>query len=157
MLAKQFLVSPPITRVKLSVFTQAQKRFRFVQSTDLKGRIGAKLLGMSLGEKLDDFSRHNLVIEEAVDLRALFKMLEYGRVDYVVMYEEAAQAFLKQHALQNRIVALDKALGFESVHFLGSPRSHCIKKLARFFDGETDTNGNAEQTVSGAQSSDSSP
>ena len=157
LLANQFLVSKPIASVKLSVFTRVTKKIRFNQPEDLRGLVGAKLLGMSLGEALDSFARNNLVIEEAVDLQALFKMLEYGRVDYVVMYEEAALAFIRERALQTKIAPLEKALGYESVHFLASPRSHCIKKLARFFEGELKQVSSSEGMMPDAQSSEDRP
>lgn len=127
-----FDFSVPISSINLKVYANRDYPFKFDQLSDLESLIGGKLLGMSLGDKVDKFAFENLVIEEKISLASLFKMLAFGRLDYVVMYETAGDQFLQKTNLHHSIVSLDKPLHVIDLHIAATRKSTCkasIKKV----------------------------
>jgi ABC-type amino acid transport substrate-binding protein len=124
-----FEFSEPISFINLRVYVNQNNSFKFNQLSDLKSLIGGKLLGMSFGDEVDNYAFNHLVIEEKLSLASLFKMLEYGRLDYVIMYENAGSTYIKENKLEQKITALAKPLHVNDVYIAASKHSYCYSNI----------------------------
>ncbi len=128
--AKAFHFSPPVSEINLKVFTRNNAAFRFNSMRDLLQKRGAKILGMNLGDEANTFAHQNLVIDETISVYSLFKMLEVGRVDYIIMPEYAGVKFIKDNQLTSRVAMLEGTFSAINVHIALSKNSVCQTALA---------------------------
>lgn len=126
---KLFKFSMPIAAIRFNLYVRKNKPFQFTTLSDLSPYIGGKLLGQSLGDQVDNFAFNHLVIEEKLSLKSLFKMLEYGRLDYVVVYEQAAIQYISENELSDKVMALEKPIYETNVHIAATRHRHCSSDI----------------------------
>lgn len=126
-----FRFSQAVSQAQISIFTRANKAIDFKDLSDLIDLRGVKLLGMSLGNEADEFAFENLVIDETLSVRSLFKMVEVGRADYGVMYHSAGTKYLNQYNLSQKIVAEQTPLTIIDIHIAATKKSKCPQNIDR--------------------------
>lgn len=124
-----FLYSVPVAHIDISIFNLHQSDFTFKELTDLNGKFGVKTLGMNLSPTVEDYAFENLVIEETVSAKSLFKMIEVGRVDYGIMYKYAGEQFLRENKLDKLIKAQPVSLAVENVYIAATQKSPCTNNI----------------------------
>lgn len=128
---KQFNYSLAVHRAELKVFVRSDQQFNFTQLSDLQGLNGAKVRGMSLGQKADDYAFSHLVIDDVPDPTSLLKMVATGRVDFGIFYADAGMRELKQNKLNKEIVMLDGSVSREGLYIAYSKSSKCQTKIEK--------------------------
>lgn len=126
---KQFKYSPAVHHAELKVFVRYDQQFNFSQLSDLQGLSGAKVRGMSLGQKADDYAFSHLVINDVPEPRSLLKMVATGRIDFGIFYASAGMRELKRNKLEKKIVILDKSVSLEGLYIAYSKTSRCQPKI----------------------------
>lgn len=129
----EFIFSPPVTYAHLTVFSRQDSQLDVTEISDLRGLRGAKLIGMDFDKEVKNFALKELILEKAMTLESLFKMLNYGRVDYVIAYEQTGLRYLKKLGLERVIISHEIALSSDSVHIMAAKKNACIKHLEGIF------------------------
>jgi polar amino acid transport system substrate-binding protein len=122
---KKFNFSDAIHYVDLKVFVLNDRRFDFSQMSDLVGKTGGKLRGMSLGEKADEYSFNNLVIDDVPSPKSLFQMVASGRLDYGIFYGSTGKQEVEKYNLTSTIEILPRAVATEGLYIAFSKNSQC--------------------------------
>jgi len=122
---KQFNYSPEVHHADLKVFVRYDQQFNFTQLSDLEGLNGAKVRGMSLGQKADEYAFSHLVINDVPDPKSLLKMVATGRIDFGIFYASAGRKELKRNKLEEKIVLLDGSVSREGLFIAYSKSSKC--------------------------------
>ncbi|GEM_PF-1857579 len=131
---KQFLFSTPVHYAELRVFVRKDRRFDYSHISDLKGKHGAKVRGMSLGQAADDYAFNNLVIDDAPSPKNVFQMVASGRLDYGVFYWTTGLIEVERNNLTAIVEALPNAVSKEGLYIAYSKNSHCQDEIAQLND-----------------------
>jgi polar amino acid transport system substrate-binding protein len=126
---KKFNFSDAIHYVDLRVFVRRNRRFHFSQMSDLVGKTGGKLRGMSLGEKADEYSFNYLVIDDVPSPKSLFQMIESGRLDYGIFYGSTGKQEVEKYNLTSTIEILPRAVATEGLYIAFSKNSQCQSQI----------------------------
>ena len=127
---KQFNYSPEVHHADLKVFVRYDQQFNFTQLGDLQGLNGAKVRGMSLGQKADEYAFSHLVINDVPDPKSLLKMVATGRVDFGIFYASTGRKELQRNKLEEKIVLLDGSVSREGLFIAYSKTSKCQDQIA---------------------------
>jgi polar amino acid transport system substrate-binding protein len=122
---KKLKFSDAIHFAELRVFVRRDRRFDFSQMSDLVGKTGGKLRGMSLGEKADEYSFNYLVIDDVPSPKSLFQMIASGRLDYGIFYGSTGKQEVEKYNLTSTIEILPTAVATEGLYIAFSKKSQC--------------------------------
>jgi len=128
--AKQLLMSKEIARESLNVFTLQSRTFELNKWDDLKDKHGVMPRGMAVGESFEQY-RKNINLIEVNTHQQIFKMLNKGRADYVLMAKNSARPYLKKEENRN-VIMLDTPINYYSVRISFSKNSSCQKLFNQF-------------------------
>jgi polar amino acid transport system substrate-binding protein len=126
---KQFQFSNAVHLAELRVFVRKDRSFKFTQLSDLVGKQGGKVRGMSLGQKADNYAFNNLVIDDLPSPKSLFQMVESGRVDYGIFYWSTGMQEIERYNLSSIIEVLPTALATEGLYIAFSKSSLCQSQI----------------------------
>lgn len=128
---KQFQFSQPVHYAELRVFVRKDRSFNYEEISDLKGRSGGKVRGMSLGQEADDYAFNHLVIDDAPSPKSLFQMVASGRLDYGIFYWSTGMQEVERNGLTDIIEVLPNAVSKEGLYIAYSKNSRCQDKITR--------------------------
>lgn len=128
---KQFLFSSPVHFAELRVFVRKDRSFDFNQISDLIGRSGGKVRGMSLGQEAEDYAFENLIIDDVPSPKSLFQMVAGGRLDYGIFYWSTGKQEIEKNNLSSIIDILPYALSKEGLYIAFSKNSQCQAKISQ--------------------------
>jgi len=126
---KQFQFSPPVHYAELRVFVRKDRSFKYSHISDLEGKNGAKVRGMSLGQEADDYAFNHLVIDDAPSPKSLFQMVASGRLDYGIFYWSTGKKEIDRHKLKDIIEILPSAVSKEGLYIAYSKNSNCQSQI----------------------------
>jgi polar amino acid transport system substrate-binding protein len=126
---KKFNFSDAIHYAELRVFVRRDRRFDFSQMSDLLGKTGGKLRGMSLGEKADEYSFNNLIIDDVPSPKSLFQMVASGRLEYGIFYWSTGKQEVEKYNLTSIIEILPTAVATEGLYVAFSKNSQCQSQI----------------------------
>lgn len=129
----EFIFSPPVTYAHLTVFSRQDSQLNVTDISDMKGLRGVKLIGMDFDKEINNLALKELVLEKAMTLESMFKMVNYGRVDYAIAYQQTGRRYLKKLGLERVIKSHDIALSSDSIHIMAAKNNACIKRLEGIF------------------------
>lgn len=130
---EHFLFSFPVTHANLTVFSRHDANLNIKTLSDLKNLRGVKLLGMSLGEELNKFVLEELIVDETRSLESVFKMTQYGRVDYAIAYEKAGLRYVDKLGLSPVIKSHNISLSSDSIHIMVAKNNACLENMNAIF------------------------
>ncbi|WP_036664910.1 substrate-binding periplasmic protein [Paludibacterium yongneupense] len=113
-------------------FVDVRRPFPFRDRNDLIARRGAIALGNVFGGGFDEFMQRRLQVTETSDLNQLFKLLEYGRVDYSVIGLYPGLAWMAAQHKLGHFTALQPYLTHADNYVAFSRASPCLKWLPAF-------------------------
>jgi polar amino acid transport system substrate-binding protein len=113
-------------------FVDSRRTFAFHGREDLIGRRGAIALGNVFGDAFDRFLHQRLQVVETADVNQLFKLLEYGRIEYGIIGLYPGLAWMAAQHKANRFLALTPPLAASSNYVAFSRASACLKWLPAF-------------------------
>ncbi len=127
--AKQFDFSTAVHFAELRVFVRKDGHFNFNQLSDLVGKSGGKVRGMSLGQKADIYSFNNLILDDVPSPKSLFKMVASGRLEYGIFYWSTGRQELERHNLSSTLDILPVAVATEDLYIAFSKNSRCQSQI----------------------------
>jgi polar amino acid transport system substrate-binding protein len=126
---KRFKYSAAIHFAELRVFVRKDRRFDYNQLSDLVGRQGAKVRGMSLGQEADNYSFNNLVFYDVPSPKHLFQMVESERLDFGVFYWSTGLQEIEKYNLTSMIDVLPTPIATEGLYIAFSKSSRCQSQI----------------------------
>ena len=127
---KYFHFSIPYFVNEARVFVKKGAEFPFTQLSDLIGHRGIIPLGGSFGEEFDSFAvKHKLKLETLATKQQLVTAILQGLSDYFIQDYRDGMTYLKQHGLEDKIVALNHSVSVTPVHLAVSRQSSCAALL----------------------------
>jgi polar amino acid transport system substrate-binding protein len=126
---KKFNFSDAVHFAELRVFVRRDSRFDFSQMSDLVGKTGGKVRGMSLGEKADEYAFNNLVLDDVPSPKSLFQMIESGRLEYGIFYWSTGKQEIEKYNLTSTIEILPTAVATEGLYIAFSKNSQCQSQI----------------------------
>ncbi|MCP3923121.1 MAG: amino acid ABC transporter substrate-binding protein [Desulfobacterales bacterium] len=129
---KLYNYSIPILQDEIRAFVLKGNEFKFNSFKDLEGKKGGIPFGASFGFEFDTYAKKHLKIDSGSrNKNALFTKLSKGRNDYFVSALFDVSIALKKAGLQDKIVALPKAITVNKVYFIMPKNSPCSGLLPK--------------------------
>jgi len=117
-------VYPPFRETRSVVWERQGAPLKYRQWADLKGRAGVTVINNSFGEEFDRFARSSLKIATVPSLEQALKMLQLGRVDYLVYEEDPATAYIAKLGVEG-LAAVNPSVSNERLYLTLSHKSPC--------------------------------
>ncbi len=114
-----------------AVFVKKGREFAFNSWDDLIGKKVGMVLGVSVGEKFDDFLEKNTSIEKVASYKQNFSKLLLERIDFIPIGRFAGLAMLQHLAMQEEIVALPKPIVTGKLYISMSKKSPYLHLLPK--------------------------
>lgn len=99
-------ITTPMGYNENSIFTKKGREFSFSKWSDLNGRVGVMMLGVSIGDKFDRFLEENTKIIRVKNNRQVFGMLARERADFAPYGRYSGAVLLKSIGLEEDFTAL---------------------------------------------------
>lgn len=112
-----------------AVFVKNTNTFEFSSWDDLKNKRAGLVLGVSIGQKFDDFVKEEKNVTNLVDYASGFKMLNKGRLDYIPFGKFSGLAELEAMGLSDKIVPLPTPLLAGNLYISMSKKSRYLHLL----------------------------
>ncbi len=97
---------------------------KYQRWSDLEGLSGVTVINNSFGEDFDRFAKNALKISTVPSLEQAFRMLQLGRVDYLVYEEDPGLAYIAKLGLGG-LVPASTSVSHESLYLTLSHKSPC--------------------------------
>ncbi|WP_394788588.1 substrate-binding periplasmic protein [Rhodoferax sp.] len=97
---------------------------KYQQWSDLKGLTGMTVINNSFGEAFDKYAQGALKINTVPSLEQALKILQLGRVDYLIYEEDPALAYIAKLGVTG-LVPLNPPVSNESLYLTLSHKSPC--------------------------------
>lgn len=127
--AKLFIYSAPVMKGRIKLFVHVNNQFTFNSLNDLLDKRGVRPFGGSYGDEFDTFANQSLQFSQIKSEALMMKMVEKGRVDYMVLAEFDGIASVKKLQLSDIIIPLEQDAAKLDVYILFSKTSLCLQKL----------------------------
>ncbi|MEH6444577.1 MAG: transporter substrate-binding domain-containing protein [Oceanospirillaceae bacterium] len=127
---KALVMSTEIAHESLNIFTLKSKPLVFNEWQDLKGKSGVMPIGMALGKDFKRFRKDINLIEVNTHQQS-FRMLNKGRVDYVLLAQYSAQPYLAKKENKN-VLMQSTPVNYYSVRISFSKNSPCLQLFDQF-------------------------
>jgi len=131
--AAQFNYTVPLITEEVAVFVREGEEFPLESWADLKGRLGIRHHGGSLGEDFDVYASENLTIEFELPQSgsSLLHLLGNNDVDYVIQGRRQGWRIIEAHGLED-IVDLSWPILSNPVYAMFSRSSPCAAHFEKF-------------------------
>ena len=131
---EKFVYSIPYFSNEARIFVKKGREFPFNEFNDLIGKKGIVPAGGSFGEKFDTFAKHNLDLYKVhTDITNTYhRMVINERKDFFVADYLDGMTTLRKRGLEGKIVALDKPIDTNYIHFVFSKNSSCLSMIDKF-------------------------
>lgn len=126
--AQKYLYTLSFADDEVRIFTRVKNSFEFSNPPDLVGKKGAVLRGISLGDRFERY-RDQLTLIQVETHEQSLRMLDRGRVDYVIAPMLVAQINLNRLGLDKKIEPLSVLFATNSVYLMMSRESPCRSLL----------------------------
>lgn len=117
-------LTPPLTNIESVIWVKQPSDLVFQELADLQPYVGATIIHNSIGAEFDQYAKAHLNLYELPRITQAFKMLNEGRIDYVVYEKEPSKHVLRELQL-SQIGALEKIVSTEALHLVLPKKSAC--------------------------------
>lgn len=117
-------VYPAFRDTRSVLWTRQGAGFNYQKWEDLKGRAGVTVINNSFGEDFDRYAQSALKIGTVASLEQAFKMLQLGRVDYLVYEEDPGLAYMAKFEIRG-IMPVRISVSNEQLYLTISHKSPC--------------------------------
>ncbi|WP_367849712.1 substrate-binding periplasmic protein [Rhodoferax sp. WC2427] len=117
-------VYPAFRDTRSVVWGRQVAPLKYRQWSDLKSLSGMTVINNSFGEDFDRYAKKNLKINTVPSLEQAFKILQLGRVDYLVYEEDPGLAYIAKFAMAG-LVSASVPVSNESLYLTLSHKSPC--------------------------------
>lgn len=115
---------PAFRETRSVIWVQAAKPFKYRKWSDLQGHRGITVINNSFGEAFDRYARESLKVDTVSSLESALKVLQAGRVDYLLYEEDPGLAYVAKLEITG-LRTLSPALTNENLHLTMSHKSAC--------------------------------
>lgn len=115
---------PELIKTETAVWVNKAKKIEFKELKDLIGYAGLTVLGHSLGQESDAYTKKKLTVTNVSSIQQAFKMLEEQRADYLVYARDPGQAYALQLKTKE-VVTLPTPISSELIYLAFSKNSKC--------------------------------
>ncbi len=123
--AQKYYYTSPILENEARVFVLKENAFKFEQLSDLIGKQGDIPLGGSFGEEFDQYAKANLTLHGVWKKKEHIGRLQKSRSVFFISDYFDALTEIKKFGLEEKIIALPKAVSVTQVYFVLSKNSLC--------------------------------
>jgi polar amino acid transport system substrate-binding protein len=123
-------VYPAFRETRSVVWERQAAPVNYRQWSDLRNLSGITVINNSFGEDFDRYAKKNLKINTVPSLEQAFKILQLGRVDYLVYEEDPGRAYIAKFAIPG-LVSANPSLTNESLYLTLSHNSPCNTSAVR--------------------------
>ena len=117
-------VYPAFRETRSVLWGRQEAPLKYQQWSDLKGLVGLTVINNSFGEGFDRYAKSTLKINTVPSLEQAFKILQLGRVDYLIYEEDPALAYIAKLGI-NGLVPVTPSVSNESLYLTLSHKSPC--------------------------------
>lgn len=115
---------PAFRETRSVIWVQAGKPLKYKQWSDLRGLKGVTVINNSFGESFDRYAKESLSIDAVASLESALKVLQAGRVDYLVYEEDPGMAYAAKMEITG-LRTVSPSISNESLYLTLSHRSPC--------------------------------
>jgi polar amino acid transport system substrate-binding protein len=115
---------PPFQETRSLIWTRRDAGFPYKKWSDLRGHAGVTVINNSFGEDFDKFAKKSLNIGTVPSLEQAFKMLQLGRVDYLIYEENPGLAYIAKFDIAG-LAPVYPQISNESLYVTLSHKSPC--------------------------------
>lgn len=115
---------PAFRETRSVIWVQASKPLKYRQWSDLKGLKGVTVINNSFGEAFDRYAKDALSIDAVASLENALKVLQAGRVDYLVYEEDPGKAYAAKLEITG-LRTVSPSISNESLYVTLSHKSPC--------------------------------
>lgn len=127
--AKKFIYSTSLLQDKIKLFVRHDNQFNFSKLKDLLGKTGVRPFGGSYGDIFDSFDKQHLNLDRIKKAELMLKMVQAGRVDFMVLAELDGMYEVKKAGLLKQVIPLQQDVAKLDIYVLFSKSSDCINKI----------------------------
>ena len=117
-------VYPAFQVTRSLVWARASAAWTYQRWSDLQGRAGVSVINNSFGQEFDRYAKASLKIDAVASLEQALRMLEKGRVDYLIYEEAPAQAYIARLGVEG-LAARPAPVSNEGLYLTLSHKSAC--------------------------------
>lgn len=117
-------VYPAFRDTRSVLWTRQGAGFNYQKWEDLKGHAGVTVINNSFGEDFDRYAQSALKISTVASVEQAFKMLQLGRVDYLVYEEDPGLAYIAKLEIRG-VMPVRNAVSNEQLYLTISHKSPC--------------------------------
>lgn len=117
-------VYPSFRETRSLVWSRQSALIKYQRWADLQGLSGVTVINNSFGEDFDRFAKTSLKIATVPSLEQALKMLQLGRVDYLVYEESPALAYIAKLGIEG-LLPMAASISNESLYLTLSYKSPC--------------------------------
>ena len=117
-------VYPPIIETRTLVWTRKGTKLNYRQRKDLVGLQGVTVIDNSFGEDFDHYAKTSLKINTVPSLEQALKMLELGRVNYLIYEETPGLAYAEKMNIDD-LKTSTASISNENLYLTMSHKSAC--------------------------------
>ncbi|WP_294765388.1 transporter substrate-binding domain-containing protein [uncultured Rhodoferax sp.] len=115
---------PAFRETRSVIWVQASKPIKYRKWADLQGLQGVTVINNSFGEAFDRYAKEHLRVDTVSSLENALKVLQAGRVDYLLYEEDPGLAYAAKLEI-NDLRVVSPALSNENLHLTISHKSAC--------------------------------
>ena len=101
-------IATPMGYNENAIFVKKGREFQFTQWSDLNGKVGVMMRGVSIGKDFDNFLEQNIQVQRVNNNKQVFGLLELERADFTPYGRYAGIAFLQSLNMRQQFTILDK-------------------------------------------------
>lgn len=107
------------------VWTRKEANVDYQRREDLIDQQGITVINNSFGQDFDHFAENNLIISTVPTLKQAFKMLNLGRVDYLLYEKNPALAYIREWGVADQAKVVGPPVSSEGLYLTISHKSSC--------------------------------
>nr|MEC9418401.1 transporter substrate-binding domain-containing protein [Pseudomonadota bacterium] len=130
----KFGVSLPVMREDVGVFVRTSLDIRPASLEDLAGLRGVAPFGASFGEEFETYAAAKLSIDRQPfdDFKTNMYLLAEDKADYLVIARRDGEMMIQEAGVEGKVEVLPWSAAVNTVHFLFSRATPCIRMLESF-------------------------
>ena len=117
-------VHPAFRETRSVLWARQEAPIKYQQWSDLKGLVGLTVINNSFGEAFDQYAKNSLKINTVPSLEQALKILQLGRVDYLIYEEDPALAYIAKLGVSG-LAPVNPSVSNESLYLTLSHKSAC--------------------------------
>jgi polar amino acid transport system substrate-binding protein len=133
-------IATPMGYNENAIFVKKGKEFPYSKWSDLKGKVGVMMRGVSIGKRFDRYLNENIIIQRVNNNRQVFGLLELERVDFAPYGRYSGLALLESQSKTQDFTILETPVVKGKLYISMSNKSkylHLLPQIEAFMQQPT--------------------